>query len=315
LEPLKDTGMLKLFFKYILILLLALSGCRNQQPAAEEQGLPVQTPVTVTGITKDPLGEIIELNATSSFLLKNYVKANATGYLESARVMPGQFVKAGQILFTVKTKEAESIGNAVNRLDTAFKFSGTNSIRAGAGGFISQINHQAGDYVQDGEQLAVISDAASFVFIMELPYELRPFIRIGNSLEIQLPDGEKMPGRVSSIMPTVEAVSQTQNILIKVNPGHTIPENLIAKVKIPKIKPGPTISLPRACVLSNETQSEFWVMKISDSTTAVKVPVKKGIETREQIEILFPVFSEKDRFVLTGNYGLADTAKVRIVQP
>ena len=39
------------------------------------------------------------------------------------------------------------------------------SIKAGSGGYISQVNHQPGDYVQDGEQLAVISDAGSFVFI------------------------------------------------------------------------------------------------------------------------------------------------------
>jgi len=305
----------KTFYYFLSISLLILSACTNQKPAVEVEVLPVQTPVTVTGIRQEPLDEYIELNATAAYLLKNFVKANANGYLESAKVMPGQFVKAGQILFTVKTKEAESIGNAVNRLDSTFKFSGTNSIRAGSGGFISQVNHQAGDYVQDGEQLAVINDANSFVFIMELPYELRPNVKVGTSLEVQLPDGDKMPGRVSSLMPTVEAASQTQNILIKVSPSHTIPENLVANVKIPKIRKGLTISLPRASVLSDETQSEFWVMKMTDSTTAVKVPVKKGIETRERIEILSPVFSAGDQFILTGNYGLADTAKVRIVQP
>jgi hypothetical protein len=56
-------------------------------------------------------------------------------------------------------------------------------------------------------------------------------------------------------------------------------------------------------------------MKMTDSITAVKVPVKKGIETKDRIEILSPVFSDQDKILLTGNYGLGDTAKVRIVQP
>jgi uncharacterized NAD(P)/FAD-binding protein YdhS len=116
-------------------------------------------------------------------------------------------------------------------------------------------------------------------------------------------------------MPTVESVSQTQNIVIRVNPDHTIPENLVAKVKIPKIIRDNTISLPRAAVLSDETQTQFWVMKMTDSITAVKVPVKKGIETKDRIEILSPAFSDQDKILLTGNYGLADTAKVRVVQP
>lgn len=297
----------------IIYSLLFMISCTNKAPVAEEPAEAVQTPVTITGILRGPLEEFIELNATSTFLLKNYVKANANGYLQSAHVMPGQFVKAGQVLFTIKTKEAESIGNAVNRLDSSFKFSGTNAIKAGTGGFISQLNHQSGDYVQDGEQLVVISDLNSFVFLMELPYELKSYVRVGNHVEVQLPDGEKLPGIISSFMPTIEATSQTQNIVIRVNAGHSIPENLVAKIKIPKIIRDHSISLPRAAVLSDETQSSFWVMKMTDSITAVRIPVIKGIETKDRVEIISPVFSDKDKILLTGNYGLADTAKVIIV--
>jgi biotin carboxyl carrier protein len=299
---------------YILILLWAFAACTNRTPDKEEESVAIQTPVTVTGIAKQPLEEFIELNATSAFLLKNYVKANANGYLESARVMPGQRVNSGQVLFTMKTKEAESIGNAINKLDSSFKFSGTNTIKAGANGFISQLNHQPGDYVQDGEQLAVISDESSFVFLLELPYELKSFVKLNTHLDVQLPDGEKIPGIISSYMPTVEVASQTIPLVIKVGPAGKNPENLIAKVKIQKVIRENAISLPKACVLANETQSSFWVMKMTDSTTAVKVPVKKGIETNERIEILSPEFSTQDKFLVTGNYGLGDTAKVRVVQ-
>jgi multidrug efflux pump subunit AcrA (membrane-fusion protein) len=301
------------FFLY-LVLMFGVS-CTNREADAAESNVPVQVPVTVTGISQDSLEEYIDLNATSTFLLKNYVKANATGYLQSAQIQPGQFVKAGQALFTIKTKEAEILGNTVNKLDSAFNFSGTNTIRAQVPGFISQINHQSGDYVQDGEQLAVINDEHSFVFIMELPYELRSFVKLGDRLQVNLPDGEKIPGQISSFMPTVESVSQTQNIIIKVNPSHTIPENLVSKVRIPKMVRTHAISVPRAAVLSDETQTNFWVMKMADSITAVKIPIKKGIETRERIEILSPVFSKSDRFLITGNYGLPDTAKVKVIEP
>jgi multidrug efflux pump subunit AcrA (membrane-fusion protein) len=298
-----------------LLVLFCLPSCKDNGTPGEETPVIIQTPVTVTRVGQDTLAEFIELNASSTFLLKNFVKANANGYLQSAHLEPGQYVKPGQTLFTIKTKEAESIGNAVNKLDTSFKFTGTNVIRAGSGGFISQLNHQSGDYVQDGDPLAVISDQNSFVFLMELPYELKPLVNIGNRLEVLLPDGEKLPGRVTALMPLVDAVSQTQNVVITVTTTHTIPENLIGKVKIPKAIRDHALSLPRASVLSNETQSEFWVMKMTDSTTAIKVPVKKGIETKDRIEILSPVFSPGDKILLSGNYGLGDTARVKIVQP
>jgi multidrug efflux pump subunit AcrA (membrane-fusion protein) len=301
-------------YLYFLFPLLFFGACNNKPQEKEEAQILVQTPVTVTSIARAPMEEFIELNATSSFLLKNYVKANSNGYIESARVKPGEHVNAGQVLFTMKTKEAESIGNAINQLDTSFKFSGTNTIKAGSRGFISQLNHQPGDYVQDGEQLAVISDESSFVFLLELPYELRPIVKLNTHIDVQLPDGEQVPGIISSYMPTVEAASQTIPLVIKVDPGKKIPENLIGKVKIQKTIRDNAVSLPKASVLSDETQSSFWVMKLIDSTTAIKVLVKKGIETKEQVEILSPQFKTEDKFLLTGNYGLGDTAKIRIVQ-
>jgi len=127
-----------------------------------------------------------------------------------------------------------------------------------------------------------------------------------------LPDGKSLPGHITSITPTVDSASQTQNIILTVN-DRTLPINLIAKVRIAKTTKSSPVSLPKQSVLSDETQTRFWVMKLLDSATAVKVPVKKGMETNDRIEILSPGFTNSDRFLLTGNYGLPDTAKIRII--
>ena len=55
-------------------------------------------------------------------------------------------------------------------------------------------------------------------------------------------------------------------------------------------------------------------MKLINPTTAVKTAITKGIEAGGRVEILTPKFSENDKIVVTGNYGLADTAKVKIVE-
>lgn len=287
--------------------------CKSKETApAEIAPSAPTTPVSVTSIVTEAMEEYIDLNATSSFLQKWIVRANATGYLKSSNIQLNQHVATGQTLYTVKTKEAQSVDNSINVLDSTFRFSGINSIKANGAGFISQINHQNGDYVQDGEQLAIITDTKSFVFLLDIPYELRPYILGKKTLSMVLPDGERLTGTISGNMPTMDVASQTQSIILKVNPPHAIPENLIAKVRIVKTNKLNTASLPKAAVLSNETQSDFWVMKMIDSATAVKVPVKKGIEMTDRIEILSPVFSVSDKILLTGNYGLADTAKVKI---
>ena len=130
-----------------------------------------------------------------------------------------------------------------------------------------------------------------------------------------LPDGEKLTGIISGNMPAMDSVSQTQRVILKVSASHTLPENLIAKVKIIKSSKPNASSLPKAAILTDETQSAFWVMKLMNDSTAVKVPVKKGIETNERAEIISPIFSAEDKILVSGNYGLADTARVKIISP
>jgi multidrug efflux pump subunit AcrA (membrane-fusion protein) len=299
---------------YLLFFSAAVTACRSKSsPSADEQEPGMATPVTVAPAGTGAMTEYIDLNATSVFLLKAVVKASTNGYIQSVNVQPGKMVSSGQNIFSIKTKEAQSIGNTINLLDTSFKFSGIITIKAGTSGYVSELNHQAGDYVQEGEQLAVINDLNSFVFILNLPYELRPYVLNKKTVEMSLPDGKSITGAISSVMPIVDSVSQTQNIVIKVNEKN-LPVNLIAKVRVIKIAKEKTISLPKQSVLSDETQTNFWVMKVIDSTTAVKVRVTKGIETNDRIEILSPGFSPADKFLLTGNYGLSDTAKIKIIQ-
>lgn len=298
-----------------LLIVIAFS-CKQKETKEDETATSdVRTPVTVTSIIYDPLEESIVLNATSTFLQKSYAKSNLTGYIKSVAIKYGNAVNPGQTLFTLKTKESDAIGNTINNLDPKFRFSGVNYVKASASGYITELNHQAGDYVQDGEQLAVISNMNSFVFVMNVPFEDKQYLAGNKQLELTLPDGERILGTIQTSMPFMDSASQTQAVAIKVNALKPIPQNLVAKVKIIKSSKAAASSLPKAAVLTDDAQSAFWVMKMIDDSTAVKVPVKKGIETTDKIEIVSPNFTAKDKFLLTGNYGLPDTAKVSIIQP
>ena len=302
--------MRKIIFFYSILL---FTSCAHKEEQQEESASEVVSPVTLTSISHAPLTEYLELNATSTFLQKNVVKANVNGYVRGANATIGNLVSKGQLLFTLRTKESESIGNAVNALDSSFQFSGTIQIKAPTAGFIAEVNHQIGDYVQDGEQLAIVSDLQSFVFVLNLPYELRPYVLGKKQVLLELPDGKSLTGTITSVTPILDSASQTQNLYIAVN-ERNLPVNLVAKVKVEKVSKSNTISLPKPAVLSDEMQKDFWVMKVIDSNTAVKVPIIRGIETTDRVEVISPQFSTDDKFILTGNFGLPDTAKIKIVK-
>lgn len=289
-------------------------GAKKGDDDDDAKAASAQVPVTVASINDSSMVDYTTLNATSAFQQKNYVKSNTNGYVQRVFVHPGENVDKGAIMFIIKTKEAQAIGNSVNILDTTFKFSGINKIRAAEDGYITQLIHQEGDYVQDGEELAIISDRSSFAFVMQVPYEMRGTVKPGEDVQLTLPGGEILDSRIDSFLPEVDTLSQTQGVVIKVSSKKAIPENLIAKARFIRTAKTNAASLPKSAILANETETEFWVMKLINPTTAIKVPVKKGIEVGDRVEILSPRFSKDDKIVITGNYGLPDTAKVKIVQ-
>ncbi len=305
------------FFYFILFLCLMINSCKNK--AADAGGEDVSaddavTPVTITQPTHQNMSETVKVNAISSFLLKTYVKASAVGYLETANIHLGEYVSKGQTLFTIKTKEAQALGNTISGLDTSLHFEGLIKIKSTGNGYITQLTYTAGNYVQDGEQLAEITDKTSFVFLLDLPYELKPYLSLKQALTLRLPDSTFLNGYVQSALPTIDSAAQTQRFIIRVNTDKLIPENLVAKVEIVKHQTGNAVVLDKAAVLSNEEQTEFWIMKLLNDSIAIKTNIKKGIESNNQVQILEPSLHDSDKIVLTGNYGLGDTAKITIEQ-
>ncbi|AHF18104.1 hypothetical protein NIASO_20650 [Niabella soli DSM 19437] len=296
------------------MLLLALAACHNktEEPAEDAAVRDLHIPVTVAHPTDTVhLTDAITLNAISTYLLRSDVKANTTGYVTKVRVKLSDFVHRGQALFGLETKEARALGNTINHLDPSFRFSGTTTVVSPATGYIAMLNHQAGDYVQDGEVLATVTDAGSFGFVMNVPYEYNQLVHTGGSFLVNLPDGRMLNGQVAKIMPSVDSLTQTQKVLIKVKEGGGIPENLIATVKLER-KKAAGMYVPKPAVLTDDAQTAFWVMKLINDSTAVKTDIKKGTENDKWVEVLSGGITPEDRIITVGNYGMGDTATIKI---
>ncbi len=306
---------MRISFAFIIVCILLPVSCRHSAEPGTEAVNEGFTPVTVTNPVIGDLSEEITLNASSKFLLKTSVKSDINGYLQKVQIHYGQKVTYGQELFVIRSRESKHLGNTLTRLDTTFNFSGTVSVKSPSDGYITELSYKEGDYVQENEILASISDRNSLVFLLDLPYELIRYIPDNRDLDLLLPDGTKLRGSIGSSLPSVDPSSQTLPCIIKVNGILSIPENLIAMVKfIRKSKSGVTI-LPKASLLTDEAQTEFWIMKLTDSSTAIKVPVTIGLVTSDKVVITSPALSPSDVILLTGNYGLPDTAKVIVENP
>ena len=152
------------------------------------------------------------------------------------------------------------------------------------------------------------------MFQLNLPYEYHALAANHPSVSILLPDGRRLGGTVQAPLAGMSA-SQSEVYLVKPDrPPGIIPENLVVQVLLPKARRSATQVLPAACVLADETMQNFWVMKLLNDTTAVKVPVEIGVQTPTEIEIIKPPLTAQDRILSSGNYGLPDTATVTVLR-
>jgi hypothetical protein len=297
-------------------IILAGSGILFYFPGCHRAGQPEETevhpnvPVTVTSIHTGKFVDYTELTATSSFLIKAVIKSPVSGYVDQCNMIPGDKVVKGEEIFRLRTKESQALeGDSLSQL----AFSGMIRIRASIDGTIVSIEHPKGDYVQEGDPLTTIVMPSSLVFILEAPMELRKFIRQGNSCELLLPGNETLMATIKSVLPSMTGSSQTQRVILQPHAESFLPENLIAKVKIVKDIRQNAVILPKSCILSDEIMKNFWVMKLVNDSTAVKIPVITGVTNADSAEILSPVLDPKDLFLSSGNYGLGDSVTVKVI--
>jgi len=294
--------------------LIAVIGCKHAAKDDDDADsgdakTNARIEVKVTNPRIGTISESITMNATTVFLLNDVVRAPIAGYIRKINVTPGQNIKQGDVLFSLQSKEAAAIP-----ADSLFPSRGMILVKATESGIVKSVDRQQGDYMQDGDPLCTIANSSSLVFMMDVPFESRRFIKSGSNCTIALPDGESLQAHIASQIPEMDKSVQMERYVLRATASLTLPEGLIASVKIPTSSKANATILPKTAVLSDETQTEFWVMKLVHDTLAIKTTIEKGIETKDSMEIKNPAFAKDDKILISGNYGVPDTAHVKVVQ-
>ena len=312
-----------------LLLLLAfagLSACGAKDPATDEAATPAdgeeetaakpRALVTVGPVQLDTLTDVLRLSAVSAYAAKDALRATTTGYVLPPTPVVGQRVRAGQTVFTIQTKESKTLQLDKLTGDPRLRFSGIIRIKSARAGILATVDKLAGDYVQDGEQLGLTYDRSRFGFILDVPVTQLRYVRTGQTCRIILPDERVLTGRVAEVLATADVSIQTQRYTIRpTGPVPDLPENLSVQVELARTAPHGARTLARGAVLTDETQTAFWVMRLLNDSTAVRVPVTVGAQEKDRIEIKTPSFNPRDKILLSGNFGLDDTAAVKVTRP
>jgi hypothetical protein len=295
--------------KKILFLLFIvgslLNSCAKKAATDEEQ-----TPVVTVKTSTVKFGEIdskLTFNGKTIYLKKNLVVSPISGYVFRISVKFGDYVKKGDLLFEIQTKENKALENSIP------ENSGIINVHAPSAGIINTLNiTENGAYVLEGASLCTVAENHDVLVQLNLPFEFNSLVKTGETCTLLLGDNIKFAGTIYQILPTVDDANQTQQVLIKPHYNKPLPENLNLEVELIKARHIKTCLIPRNALMTNETQTEFWVMKIVDNKKAIKVPVQKGIENDDFVEIINSGLSTSDLVISEGAYGLNDSSAVKM---
>ena len=291
----------------LCIALIILNSCVKKE-ATEEEQKPVVT-VQTTEVKVGAIDNKLTFNGKTIYLKKNMVVSPISGYVRKLYVKFGDTVKNGNLLFEIQTKENKALENSNS--DNV----GIVRIYAPSNGIISTLNiTESGAYVVEGATLCTVAENNEVLVQLNLPFEFNSLVKIGTKCKLVLGEDTKFEGIVCQILHTVDEVNQTQQILIKPYIKTQLPENLNLGVEILKSRHTKSCLVPRNAVMTNETQNEFWVMKVINNKIAIKVPIKKGLESDEMVEVLSSDLKNTDLVISEGGYGLNDSTEVRIVK-
>lgn len=284
--------------------------CQSGDPGITNQP-EARALVTVISPSFQSISEYISLNGVTVFQKKDNLRATCSGFISTLKFRLGDPVKRGEVYFLVGTKEQDALRNLSSRDSSLHKFQDPLPILANVSGIITTISSIQGDYVNEGDVLANVSEPASLIIQVNVPYEYNQYVSPGKNCEIVLPDGRIIRESISGSMPTIDPSSQSQTYFIRL-PGQALPENLNVKIRIPVKQKNNALCVPTACVQTDEMQGEFWLMKVVNDTLAIKVPVVTGLQNDSMTEVISDRISVSDRIILQGAYALADSTHVLI---
>ena len=293
---------IKLITSCILALLIASCGKKEAEQAEQKPIVSVKT-------ASVKLGEIdskLTFNGKTVYLKKNMISSPISGYVRLIAVKFGEYVKKGELLFEIQTKENKALENS--NVGNA----GLIKVFAPSQGVVNTLNiTENGAYVVEGATLCTVAENQEVLVQLNLPFEFNSLVKTGETCTLVLGEDTRFSGTIYQILPTVDDANQTQQVLIKPHYSKPLPENLNLEVELLKARHSKSYLIPRNALMTNETQTEFWVMKVVNNM-AIKVPVQKGIENDETVEVLNSGLTTSDLVISEGAYGLNDSSAVKI---
>ncbi|HAM72497.1 MAG TPA: efflux RND transporter periplasmic adaptor subunit [Verrucomicrobiales bacterium] len=328
------------------------TGCGREVPGAgggrvaSGNGRPA--PVGVATARSEAYEVSEEAIGTVRAVLHAGLEAKIAGRVAAVKVVPGQEVKAGDLLVQLDVREIEARldqaraqadqaeqdlrrstalveRNAVTRqehdaalarqrvsrgaLAEAEVLLGYSRILSPFDGVITRKLADVGDLAVPGRALLEIEDPTRLRLEADVPESLVGEIHPGATLPVRVGGGSgELPGVVSEIAPSADTVTRTIRVKLDLPSARGLRSGLFGRVDIPIGTSLPAIRVPHRAIVR---RGQMEVLFLVESGRAVLRLVKTGRRIGEDLEILSGL-NPGEQVVVRGAETLADGSLLEI---
>ena len=297
------------YYILVLLVILLVPSCKEEVKSSSAKKAAIE--VSTIRVMQNDIKEYLTFNGLTVYQSKENIRANVTGYISTMRHKIGGKIYAGQVFAYVRTKEQDALRDAVKIDSSLEKFIEPIAIKSNATGIISALNVNKNDYVAEGDIIASVVQPKSLVVQVNVPFEYKESVKIGAQCELLLPNGNTMTANITEVLPTIDVQSQSQTFLIDL-PNADLPENLNIQVKLLQKENNNAKSIPKSALQTNEILTEYWVMKISKDSIALKTSVTPGLKNDSLVAIQSDDLKMGDWVISEGAYQMHDSTIVKI---
>jgi multidrug efflux pump subunit AcrA (membrane-fusion protein) len=295
-------------FSIFVVFILALS-CKNKTDNSIRKKAPIS--VQVAEVQQNDIKEYLTFNGITQFQQKENIRSNVTGYVSWTKYKIGDHIRTGQTFATVRTKEQDALKEAVKIDSTLSKFVKPQSIQSNATGVITILNVTTNDYLAEGDILATVVQPKSLVVQVNVPYEYEDYVFIGSSCEIVLQNEKSISAKITGTLPTIDPVAQSQSFLIAL-PNEDLPENLNVQVRMVYREDTKAMTVPKSALQTNELLTEYWVLKLTNDSVAIKHSVTPKLKNDSLVQIESNELHIGDKVITIGGYQMQDSTIISV---
>jgi RND family efflux transporter MFP subunit len=317
------------------VALALLAACRAREgssaaPQAESATPDAPTPVRVAAVGRMALAEIVSGQGRTAALSQQKVRAPFAGTLVELRVSDGDLVARGQPVGTIISRESEAALSGAREMlreaqtaaqqsdaERAMALAERNLVRrsvlATADGPVLSHAAASGDRVSEDQEIITIADAASIVFLADMPQSDLARIRPGQAAQVSI-GGRPAPlaGSVHSILPGANATDFTGSVRIDLpRLAERLNIGLFGTARVTVGSRAGALVVPDAAVIRDDVTGVSRVAVVANGH-AHWLPVAPGLKQNGMTEITGPGVAAGTVVIESGMVGLPEGKSVSV---